>query len=91
MALRTSRRLTEPIAELVDQAERLGSGDLRTSGRHYGVAELDQLADSMDAATRRVAELLAEERSLTARRLASAEDSSHRPVAAARRAGRLAR
>ncbi len=65
VAVRTSRRLTEPISGLAEQAERLGSGDLRASGRHYGVPELDQLADSMDAATRRVAELLAEERSLT--------------------------
>jgi signal transduction histidine kinase len=65
VAVRTSRRLTEPISELVEQAERLGSGDLRASGRHYGVPELDQLADSLDAAKGRVAALLAEERSLT--------------------------
>lgn len=65
LALRASRRLTEPITELVAEAERLGSGDLRTSGRRYGIAEFDQLADSLDAAVRRVAELLAEERSLT--------------------------
>lgn len=65
MALRMSRRLTEPIADLVGRAERLDAGDLRTSGRRYDIEELDQLADSLDAAVRRVAELLAEERSLT--------------------------
>jgi signal transduction histidine kinase len=65
VALRTSRRFTQPISELLEQADRLGSGDLRTSGHHYGIVEFDQLAQSLDAATARVAELLAEERSLT--------------------------
>jgi signal transduction histidine kinase len=65
MAIRTSRRLTTPISDLAAHAERLSSGDLRPSGRRYGVAELDQLADAMDASVRRVASLLAEERSLT--------------------------
>ena len=70
VALQTSRRLTKPLSDLVEDAERLGSGDLRPSRRRSGVAELDQLADSLDTATRRVAELLAEERSLT-------QDASH--------------
>jgi signal transduction histidine kinase len=65
VAIRTSRRFTEPISELVEQADRLGAGDLRTSGHHYDILEFDQLAQSLDAATARVAELLAEERSLT--------------------------
>jgi signal transduction histidine kinase len=65
IAVRTSRRLTEPISDLAEQAQRLGAGDLRAAGHHYGIPELDQLADSLDAATRLVAELLAEERSLT--------------------------
>ena len=70
VALQTSRRLTQPLSELVQDAQRLGAGDLRPSGRRSGIAELDQLADSLDTATRRVAELLAEERSLT-------QDASH--------------
>jgi signal transduction histidine kinase len=65
VALQTSRRLTRPLSELVEDAERLGSGDLRPSGRRSGIAELDQLADSLEIASSRVAELLAEERSLT--------------------------
>jgi len=65
---RTSLRLTAPIRDLASHAERLASGDLRPTrpaGDRYGIAELDQLADSMDASVLRVATLLAEERSLT--------------------------
>ena len=65
MAIRTSRRLTQPITDLASHAERLGSGDLRPSGQRYGVAELDRLADALDASIRRVADLLAEERKMT--------------------------
>jgi signal transduction histidine kinase len=65
VARRTSRRLTAPISDLASHAERVASGDLRPAGERYGIAELDRLADSMDASVRRVATLLAEERSLT--------------------------
>jgi len=65
LALRTSRRLTMPIEELAAHAERLGSGDLRPSETRYGIAELDRLADSMDASVLRIAALLAEERRMT--------------------------
>lgn len=65
LALRTSRRLTTPIEELAAHAERLGSGDLRPSDNRYGIAELDRLADSMDASVLRIAALLAEERRMT--------------------------
>lgn len=65
LSVRTSRRLTEPINELAAHAERLGSGDLRPSNVRYGIAELDRLADSMDASVIRVASLLAEERRMS--------------------------
>ena len=65
VARRTSRRLTAPISDLASHAERVASGDLRPAGERYGIAELDRLADSMDASVLRVATLLAEERSLT--------------------------
>ena len=68
IARRTSRRLTAPISDLASHAERVASGDLRPTrpaGERYGIAELDRLADSMDASVLRVATLLAEERSLT--------------------------
>lgn len=63
--VRASRRVTEPLTDLVEHAERLGAGDLRASGRRYGVPELDQMATAMDAAVMRIAGLLAEERRLT--------------------------
>lgn len=65
LTLRISRRLTEPIELLAAHAERLGSGDLRPSDTRYGIAELDRLADSMDASVLRIAGLLAEERRMT--------------------------
>lgn len=65
LSVRTSRRLTEPINELAAHAERLGSGDLRPSNARYGIAELDRLADSMDASVVQVASLLAEERRMS--------------------------
>jgi signal transduction histidine kinase len=65
VAVRASRWATEPLGELVEDAQRLGAGDLRPSGRRYGVEELDQLSAALDAATRRVAQLLADERSVT--------------------------
>lgn len=65
LSLRAARRLTVPIEELATHAERLGSGDLRPSDARYGIAELDRLADSMDASVSRIAALLAEERRMT--------------------------
>ncbi len=65
VSIRTSRRLTRPIVELATHADRLASGDLRTSDVRYGVPELDRLASSMDASVVRVAALLAQERRLT--------------------------
>ena len=91
VAVRTSRRLTEPLSGLAEQAERLGSGDLRPSGRHYGVARAGP-ARGLDG--RRNAEgRRAPCRGAIpdARRLAPAEDSVDGAVVAARRAGRLAR
>jgi signal transduction histidine kinase len=48
LAVRESRRLTRPLAELADRAARLGSGDLRPSGQRFGVPELDQVAEALD-------------------------------------------
>lgn len=70
VALQTTRRITKPLSDLVEDAQRLGSGDLRASGRRSGIAELDALSSSLDTAARRVAELLAEERLIT-------QDASH--------------
>src|ERR1700761_74381 len=69
-ALVLSRRLTRPLGELAEAADRLRSGDPRPIGRRYGVAELDQVADGLDSAGRGVPTLLPAEREL-------AVDASH--------------
>jgi signal transduction histidine kinase len=69
-ALVLSRRLSRPLGELAEAADRLRSGDPRPIGRRYGVAELDQVADGLDSAGRRVTSLLTAEREL-------AVDASH--------------
>src|SRR5579875_2396154 len=65
-----ARFLSRPVEELAEAADRLRSGDPRPIGRRYGVAELDQVADGLDSAGRRVTSLLTAEREL-------AVDASH--------------
>jgi molybdenum cofactor synthesis domain-containing protein len=65
VALVLSGRLMRPLGELAEAADRLRSGDPRPVGRRYGVTELDQVADGLDSAGRRVTSLLAAERELT--------------------------
>jgi signal transduction histidine kinase len=65
-----ARRAARPVEELADAAGRLGTGDPRPVGRRYGVAELDQVADGLDSAARRVTSLLTADREL-------AIDASH--------------
>src|SRR6266516_1105876 len=70
LAFIQARKLTKPLVELSQAAERLGSGDARPLGRRYGVGELDQVAEGLDRSVRRVADLLAAEREF-------AMDASH--------------
>jgi signal transduction histidine kinase len=65
-----ARRAARPVADLAEAAGRLGTGDPRPVGRRYGVAELDQVADGLDSAARRVTSLLTADREL-------AIDASH--------------
>jgi len=70
LAFIQARRLSMPLVELAEAAERIGSGDARRVGRRYGVRELDQVAEGLDRSVRRVADLLAAEREF-------AMDASH--------------
>ncbi|NJQ02735.1 ATP-binding protein [Streptomyces zingiberis] len=70
LALWQARRLTAPLTDLADTAERLGSGDPRPRHRRYGVPELDRVADVLDASAERIARMLTAERRLAA-------DASH--------------
>jgi signal transduction histidine kinase len=65
-----ARRAARPVQELAEAAGRLGTGDPRPVGRRYGVTELDQVADGLDSAARRVTHLLTADREL-------AIDASH--------------
>ncbi|GFE39452.1 ATP-binding protein [Streptomyces tubercidicus] len=72
LAVRQGRRLTAPLTDLAETAERLGSGDPRPRHRRYGVQELDRVADVLDASAERIARMLTAERRLAA-------DASHQP------------
>lgn len=65
-----ARRTTRPVEELAEAAGRLGTGDPRPVGKRYGITELDQVADGLDSAARRVTHLLTADREL-------AVDASH--------------
>lgn len=70
MASTVARRATRPVEELSEAAARIGTGDPRPVGKRYGVTELDQVADGLDSAARRVTHLLTADREL-------AVDASH--------------
>ena len=65
-----ARWVARPVEELAVAAGRLGTGDPRPVGRRYGMPELDQVADGLDSAARRVTQLLTADREL-------AIDASH--------------
>ncbi|UED85972.1 ATP-binding protein [Streptomyces profundus] len=70
LAVRQARRVSAPLTDLAETAERLGSGDPRPRHRRYGVAELDRVADVLDTSAERIARMLTAERRLAA-------DASH--------------
>ncbi|MET7763696.1 ATP-binding protein [Streptomyces sp. NPDC005336] len=70
LAVRQAHRLSAPLTDLAETAERLGSGDPRPRHRRYGVPELDRVADVLDASAERIGRMLTAERRLAA-------DASH--------------
>ncbi|MER5500038.1 MULTISPECIES: ATP-binding protein [unclassified Streptomyces] len=70
LAVRQANKLTLPLTDLAETAERLGSGDPRPRHKRYGVPELDRVADVLDASAERIARMLTAERRLAA-------DASH--------------
>ncbi|WP_326597043.1 ATP-binding protein [Streptomyces sp. NBC_01803] len=70
LAVQQAHRVAAPLTDLAETAERLGSGDPRPRYRRYGVAELDRVADVLDASAERIARMLTAERRLAA-------DASH--------------
>lgn len=70
LAVVQARRLGEPLVELAETADRLGSGDTRPHPRRYGVPELDRVAEMLDHSAERLRELLRRQRDF-------ASDASH--------------
>jgi signal transduction histidine kinase len=64
LAFRAAGRLSGPLALLAEDAAKLGGGDFRPSGRHYGIVELDAVAGVLDSSAVRLADLLRREREL---------------------------
>ncbi|MGK4581146.1 ATP-binding protein [Kitasatospora sp. HPMI-4] len=70
LAVWQAKRLAQPLTDLAETAERLGSGDPRPRDRRYGVPELDRIAEVLDTSAERIARMLTAERRLAA-------DASH--------------
>lgn len=60
----TARRLARPLRHVADRAARLGAGDFRLDRTRYEVAELDSVAEALDASATALAQLVQREREL---------------------------
>jgi signal transduction histidine kinase len=70
LAVFQARKLTVPLIDLAETADRLGSGNARPRRRRYGIPEVDRVAEVLDRSAVRIADLLAASREF-------ASDASH--------------
>ncbi|HEY8479716.1 MAG TPA: ATP-binding protein [Spirillospora sp.] len=62
LAMVQARKLTLPLVDLAETADRLGSGNARPRRRRYGIPEVDRVAEVLDRSAVRIADLLANSR-----------------------------
>ncbi|MFD0904457.1 ATP-binding protein [Actinomadura sediminis] len=70
LAMVQARKLTLPLIDLAETADRLGTGNARPRRRRYGIPEVDRVAEVLDRSAVRIADLLASSREF-------ASDASH--------------
>ena len=62
LAALQGRRLARPLEAIARRSEQLGDGDFSVRAGHFGVPEIDAIAQGLDSSAERIAELVARER-----------------------------
>jgi signal transduction histidine kinase len=66
LAALQARRLSRPLEEIARRSEELGQGDFSVRAGHFGVPEVDAIAQGLDLSAARIGELVAREREFSA-------------------------
>jgi signal transduction histidine kinase len=66
LAALQARRLARPLEAIAQRSAQLGDGDFSIRAGHFGVPEIDAIAQGLDSSAGRIAELVAREREFSA-------------------------
>jgi signal transduction histidine kinase len=66
LAALQARRLARPLEAIARRSRQLGDGDFSVRAGHFGVPEIDAIAQGLDTSAGRIAELVAREREFSA-------------------------